>query len=274
MIRLNKFHLFAIAFLILNVSVIAKDIKKPFSFVQICDTQLGFIPENYKQDLETLRQTVKQVNQLNPDFVVICGDLVNQASDSTYSDFNKIKECFSMPCYCTPGNHDLGNIPNDTTLGFYRKTIGKDYYEFHNKGYSFIVTNSQLWKSYVAKESEKHDKWVKKALKKQHKKQRPIFVIGHYPLYVEDAEEKEAYFNLPPKKREELFSLFKQSNVLAYLSGHTHKTIINNYENIQLVSGETISVNFDKRPFGFRLWEVEADTVKQHFVALPIPGKN
>ena len=53
---------------------------------------------------------------------------------------------FKMPCYTAPGNHDVGNIPNDTSLKYYRKTIGKDYYKFKNKGYSFIVTNTQLWK--------------------------------------------------------------------------------------------------------------------------------
>ena len=69
-------------------------------------------------------------------------------------------------------------------------------------------------------------------------------------------------------KRQEILELFKQYNVDAYLSGHTHWIVINNYENIQLVSGETTSNNFDSRPYGFRLWQVSSDTIKHHFVSL------
>ena len=261
-LRLNKYLIIAI--LVFNISCTKE--QKPFSFVQLCDTQLGM--GGYEHDLKTFNQAVKQINDLNSDFVVICGDLVNNANDSSYSDFINIMKGFDIPCYVASGNHDVGNIPNDTTLSYYRKTIGKDYYEFQNKGYSFIVTNTQLWKINVENESEKHDLWFKETLKAQKSKQYPIFVIGHYPLYTEFPEEEDHYFNLPMTKRESILESFKENNVIAYLSGHTHKLTINNYENIQLVSGETTSKNFDDRPFGYRIWQVSSDTIKHHFVAL------
>ncbi len=254
-----------VALLVFSISCSERE-EKPFSFVQVCDTQLGM--GGYEHDVKSFEMAVKSINELNPDFVIICGDLVHHASDSSYADFLKIKEGFKMPCYVAAGNHDVGNIPNDTTLGYYRKTIGEDYYEFKNKGYSFIVTNSQLWKANVAHESEKHDKWFKETLLSPGAKKNPVFVIGHYPLYTEFLEEEEHYFNFPLNKRQELLKLFSQNNVIAYLSGHTHKMVINKYKNIQLVSGETTSKNFDKRPMGFRLWQVSPDTIKQDFVAL------
>jgi len=68
--------------------------------------------------------------------------------------------------------------------------------------------------------------------------------------------------------RNELLELFENNNVKAYISGHKHELIINNYKNIQLVTGETTSKNFDKRPMGFRYWEVLSDTLKHHFIPL------
>ena len=239
---------------------------EPFSFVQMCDTQLGM--GGYDHDLKSYKTAVNQINALKPDFVVICGDLVHDPNDSSFSDFKRIIEGFKMKCYPAPGNHDVGNIPNDTTLNYYRKTIGKDYYKFKNKGYSFIVTNTQLWKVNVENESERQDNWFNETLKDPSVNNNPVFVIGHYPLYVESPEEEENYYNFPLIKRKEILTLFKQNNVKAYLSGHTHRTIINNYENIQLLSGETTSKNFDERPLGFRLWEVTLDTITQHFVSL------
>jgi 3',5'-cyclic AMP phosphodiesterase CpdA len=241
-------------------------VPKPFTFVQLCDTQLGM--GGYEHDVNTFKQAVKQINQLNPDFVVICGDLVNDAADTSYSDFKNIMKGFTVPCHVAPGNHDVGNIPTDTSLRYYRETIGKDYYDFLHKNNAFLVTNTQLWKVNVKADSEKHDNWFKKTLEMQSDKQYPIFVIGHYPLYTEFPEEEEHYFNIPTDHRKAILEQFKQSNVVAYLSGHTHKLVVNNYENIQLVSGETTSKNFDHRPFGFRLWQVSPDTVKHHFVAL------
>lgn len=245
-----------------------EDGLKLFSFVQICDTQLGM--GGYEQDIQAFKQAVKQINVINPDFVVICGDLIDRSAKGSFSDFIKIKESLNMPCYCAPGNHDVRNIPNDSTLSYYRSIMGKDYYEFQHKGYSFIVTNSQLWKVNVENESEKYDNWFKETLLTQGDKNIPVFVIGHYPLFVDNPLEEENYFNFPPVKRAEILELFTQNNVLAYLSGHRHELVINNYENIQLVSGETTSLNFDDRPLGFRVWEVLSDTIKHNFIPLQV----
>lgn len=258
------------SFLFLSLSC-SQSIQKPFSFVQLCDTQLGM--GGYQHDVRSFEQAVLQINKLNPDFVVICGDLVNDATDSSYVDFKHIMDGFNMNCYPAPGNHDVGNIPTDTTLKYYRKTIGADYYTFQNKGYPFIVTNTQLWKVEVENESAKHDAWFTHTLDSLGRGNSSVFVIGHFPIFLESPDEEEVYFNLPPAKRKEILTHFVKNNVVAYLSGHKHETVINTYENIQLVSGETTSKNFDKRPLGFRLWEVSPDSVSHSFVPLQVVEK-
>lgn len=195
-------------------------------------------------------------------------NLVHNANDSSYTDFKSIKNGFKMPCYLAPGNDDVGNVPSISTLNYYRNKIGKDYFTFENKGAAFVVTNTQLWKIDAGYESVKHHRWIKKTLDSLSTSNIPVFVIGHYPLFLKTPEEKEVYFNLPIEIREEILELFKQSHVKAYLSGHTHETIVNNFENIQFVSGETTSKNFDKRPLGFRLWNVKSDSMYHEFVPL------
>jgi len=132
-----------------------------------------------------------------------------------------------------------------------------------------VVTNTQLWKAPLKDESEKHNAWVIQALKKAKKKRSPVFIVAHNPLYVKSSEEKDMYYNLPSDKRKELLALYEQCGVVAVLAGHTHRTIINNYKGIQLINGESTSKNFDKRPLGFRLWNVASPTsVKHKFVPL------
>ena len=81
----------------------------------------------------------------------------------------------------------------------------------------------------------------------------PSASIGN-PLYTKLPMEEEHNFNFPLIKRQELLKLFLQNNVVAYLSAHTHKAVIHSCEKIRPVSDETTSKNFDKQPFGFRLW--------------------
>ncbi len=240
---------------------------KAFTFVQICDTQLGM--GGYEHDVKSFGQAVKQINALRPDFVVVCGDLVHTPNDKSFADFNKIKLGFAIPCYCAAGNHDVGNPPTLSNLKRYRDVIGRDYYSFEHKGYTFVIVNTQLWKTPLEQEAEKHDSWFRETLKAAHGKGSPVFVIGHYPLFVKNPDEKSNYYNLPPEKRKELLNLYKQYGVVAMLAGHTHKTIINDYQGIHLVNGETTSKNFDKRPLGFRLWHVvSSKSIKHEFIPL------
>jgi serine/threonine-protein phosphatase CPPED1 len=255
----NKFVLLA---LILFLSAC----NRQFTFVQMCDTQLGM--GGYEHDKATFKQAVRQINNLDPDFVVICGDLVHWANDSSFNDFNNIKAGFNMPCHCAPGNHDVENTPSDTSLVKYRKAIGEDYFSFKNKGHAFIVCNTQLWKVPTENESDKHDLWFKETLAETGGNKNPTFIVGHYPLFVKEPNEKENYYSLSLEKRAEILVLLEQNNVAAWLAGHTHKRIVNSYNGIQLVNGETTSKNFDKRPMGFRLWNVSKDSIGHQFVAL------
>ncbi len=238
-----------------------------FTFVQICDTQLGF--SDYQKDLASFRRAVARINELNPDFVVICGDLVNTADDRSFSDFKEIKESFKMPCYCVPGNHDIGNQPAAESLHYYRRMIGKDYYEVEHKGATFLFVNTQLWKENLPNESEQQDVWLKERLQKAAGKGRPVFMVGHYPLFCRQADEADEYMNLPMEKRRELLTLYEQFHVVAVLHGHTHKLTLNQYKNIQMVGAETTSRNFDENPLGFRLWQVDKKLPPRHeFVPL------
>ncbi len=97
----------------------------------------------------------------------------------------------------------------------------------------------------------------------------PVVVVVHYPLFVKTPDEKENYYNIPPVKRMELLKLCEENGVVAFLAGHTHKLVVNEYKGIQLVNGETTSKNFDKRPLGFRVWHItDARPFRHEFVPL------
>ncbi len=62
--------------LIFSFIVVAEEAKpESFTFVQLCDPQLGF--GGYEHDVNSFKVAVQKINELKPDFVVICGDMVN-----------------------------------------------------------------------------------------------------------------------------------------------------------------------------------------------------
>jgi len=238
-----------------------------FDFVQMCDPQIGFT--EYAEDLKRFAEAVKQINALHPDLVVICGDLVNTPDEKSFADFNAAKARFAVPCHVAAGNHDIGNNPTPESLERYRRLAGKDYYSVDHKGCTFVVVNSQLWKTPVAEETDRQDAWLKRTLESAAKQQRRIFLVMHHPLFTKEAEEPENYFNLLPEKRRDLLSLFERCGVVAVLAGHTHTTAIAEYHGIQMVTSENTSKNFDKRPYGFRIWHIGADRpYRNEFVPL------
>lgn len=238
-----------------------------FTFVQVCDPQLGY--KDYEREAASFRRAVRQINRLGPDFVVICGDLVQDAGAGSFADFTAIKEGFEMPCYYVPGNHDVGNKPTAESLDFYRQTLGADYFSIAHKGTVFVFVNMSLWKEHVPEETEKQDAWLSQTLAEASAAGAQIFVVGHYPLFTKHAGEWENYFNLPKKTRRRLLELFERYQVAAVLTGHRHRLVVNRYGRIQMVSGETTSRNSDKRPLGFRVWTVNAARPPEHvFVPL------
>ena len=74
--------------------------RQTFRFVQICDTQLGFGAMGYDADLKSFQQAVRQVNAMKPDFVVICGDLVNTPEAKAFADFKNVLAKCNVPCHC------------------------------------------------------------------------------------------------------------------------------------------------------------------------------
>jgi predicted phosphodiesterase len=236
---------------------------EPFTFVQVSDPQLGW-GYGYDNDVNSLKQAVSHINGLKPDLVVFCGDMVNSFNDSSVADFLQISGELTMPSYCAPGNHDVGNSPTVSSLERYRQAFGPDYFSFEHKGYTFAIVNTSLWKAPLAGESEKQDEWLRQTLAAAHDKNSPVFIVGHHPFYLTSPNEAEEYYNLPPAKRIELLDLFKESGVVAVLGGHRHLLVINEYMGIQMVNGEVTCRHFDGSPLGFRLWNVDSPTSIRH----------
>jgi 3',5'-cyclic AMP phosphodiesterase CpdA len=241
-----------------------------FTFVQISDPQLGkggSAPNPYEFTVSSFKRAVRLVNALEVDFAIICGDLIHRAyqDPNSLADFKEIQAGFTVPCYIAPGNHDVGDggsRPTVSSLNRYRQEFGEDYFSVEHKGYTFAIANTSLWRYQVQGESETHDSWFKQTLAAARDKNSPVFVAQHYPI---------ADLRLSAADELELLTLLDTSGVVAVLAGHKHRLIVEDYNGIQLVAGESTGQNDDGRPLGFRIWHVDSPTSITHdFIPLEL----
>lgn len=241
--------------------------RRGLRFAQVCDVQLGM--GGYAHDVASFMQCIAELNQLRPDFVLFCGDMAHDTEDEeAFVHFNRLRAGLTMPSYCVPGNHDVGNEPTAELLARYRRLFGPDRYTFDHKGMRFILVNTQLWKSPVAMETDDQERWLWATLEASRAESRPVFVVGHYPLFTHNANEDEYYFNLPLGRREDLLGMYRDHGVRALLNGHTHRNLTQTYDDLELVSSASTSHNYDHAPLGYRLWRVDAERVRHEYLGL------
>ena len=264
--------------------------KQPFTFVQLCDPQIhirqGDSIFQVEGTIQRYQAAIKQINALNPDFAVICGDHVQRSNDESFTIFMDLQKAFSIPCYSTPGNHDYNPVRGDERptverLELYRQYFLDDYHTLEHNGYGFVFINTPLYlakeggdiwrvdpfEGAIREEYEKQDAWLRSTLLTCKKKKMPVFIIAHHPLHPEMPGLAPGVLSV--ELRRDLFNLFKETGVVAVLGGHGHQMFIKEYEGIVFVHAHTTSFILEKDPekrddFGFRLWHVHTDGTFTH----------
>src|SRR5258708_12195745 len=136
-------------------------------FVQMADPQFGMYSNNadFSQETANFEFAIANANRLRPSFVVVCGDLINQAGDAGQTaEYLRVAATLdrSIPLHNVAGNHDVGNSPTPASLTAYRAKFGPDYYIFRHADFTGIVLNSSLIQhpENASDEAAKHAAWL------------------------------------------------------------------------------------------------------------------
>src|SRR5262249_325131 len=125
--------------------------EAPFFFIQITDTQFGMYESNegWEQETALFSRAVASINRLRPRFVIMSGDMANQAVGepepaAQVAEFQRVAGGIdpAIPLLYVSGNHDVGNRPTPDALAAYRQEFGDDWYTFWAGGACGLVLNS------------------------------------------------------------------------------------------------------------------------------------
>jgi len=249
-----------------------KTSNEPWLFVQLTDPQFGMFDGNAGFEKETVlyEKAVAKINKLNPDFVVITGDFVNdQNSASQIDEFKRITAKIkpAIPVYYSPGNHDIGQVPTSESLEKYKKNYGSDRFSFKHKGSAFIGFNSGLIKAKLEKPEQEQFSWLAKKLEES-RKAKHMLLFCHYPFFNKTVDEPEVYSNIGTEYRLKYLELFKENGVEAVFCGHHHNNGLATYGNVELVTTSSLGKPLGKAPSGFRIVKVYSDRIEHEYFGL------
>ncbi|ELP34382.1 metallophosphoesterase [Rhodopirellula baltica] len=254
--------------------------SKPYFFMQLADPQYGMFTGNQGLDREKVlvEQAVEHINRLQPKFVIVCGDLTNatpnqaryEAQVTQYQqDFSLIDSKIPLVCVC--GNHDVGNRPNAESIARYTHHFGDDYFSFWVGGVFHVVLNSSLLKdpSDAPERLQQQQAWLERQL--QHprvKDAKHIFVFLHHPLFLEQEDEPDQYFNIPLERRTPLIALLKEARVRAIFAGHYHRNAYGRAGEMEMITTGPVGRPLGKDPSGLRIVQVQETSIQHNYHAL------
>jgi len=145
-----------------NAVRIIPEYKDEYYFIHITDTHLPthlyyYEPgsESDTSEIQDLREVIKDINIINPEFVLLTGDFINEGEledylgRKYYSRSQRLLTEFETPVYLLAGNHDIGGwvatpMPNGTARRNWWKFFGwKRLYDpppgapWYTQNYSF-----------------------------------------------------------------------------------------------------------------------------------------
>lgn len=115
-----------------------KNKPENFSFAIVADRTNG-------HRVGVFRSAIEKINDLQPEFVLSVGDLIEGYTTDTvelrrqWNEFNGLLKPLQMPFFRVPGNHD---VSNEVQKALWAKQFGRDYYHFIYKDVLFLVLNS------------------------------------------------------------------------------------------------------------------------------------
>lgn len=243
---------------------------KPFTFVQMSDTQIGFIDKSpqYTHSDSLMKAAVEAANALCPAYVFITGDLVDNPADPVQDSVYRARVAgIKAPVYSVPGNHDYMGFTREKQEA-YIALRGYDRFSFRDRGCAFIGMDSNCIKDGVKEAEAEQWDWLVRELDES-KGCRYTFVFLHCPIVRESLDEKEDYFNFSKEQRTKYISLFKEKGVDVVFAGHTHQDYDTVIDGIRFVAAGPVGNALGHGTPGYNVVTVGESGVEVVYTSTP-----
>lgn len=254
-----------------------------FTFAFLTDIHVEFA----KNADEGFKTAIKHVNGMDPDFVVMGGDLIADAlgqteerATSLYELYLQLRKDIKCPVYDALGNHEefgiypKSGIDRDHELygdKMYEKLIRSRFYAFTEKGWRFYILDSveETWdRQYVGGVDSVQLDWIRKDLETVDPKM-PIVITTHIPLLTSFSQIRGGALaqnsrGLVVENSMEVLDAFEGHNLKLVLQGHLHILEEAYINDITFITGGAVSAKW---------WEGPKEGMEEGYVLLKVKGE-
>jgi len=198
---------------------------KPFTFLQISDSHVGFDKAANPDARGTFVETIAKIRALpdKPDFILHTGDITHLSKDAEFADADDIVREAGIPVFHVPGEHDaLDEGGGKAYLARYGKgTQGAGWYSFDHGGAHFIALNNvfNLRPGGLAHLGDEQIAWLKRDVAGL-SSSTPIVVFAHIPLWTAYAE-----WGWGTDDSAAALALLRRFGSVTVLNGHVHRVL-------------------------------------------------
>ena len=232
--------------------------------------------EGLEWDADRYREAIAAANRLRPAFVVMGGDMVDDPSSR--EQYETLMEITSeldpdIPMRWVPGNHDIAPdtvVPTSESIAAYREAYGPDYYSFAHGDLRFIVLDTvvidhpELADDALGEQME----FLRWEIDRLIEEGRRGVVFGHHPLFIQDPDEADSYWNLPSERRSVLLAELERGGVSHAFAGHWHRNAIARHRDLEMVTSGPVGYPLGDDPPGLRVVRVEPSRIVHHYHGL------
>jgi hypothetical protein len=252
-----------------------------FTFVQASDPQMGWTQCG---NMDYLRgTTISKINNINPAFVIVTGDLINSSKNSTQTTTYKNYAAginSGIPIYTLPGNHDISEPSSATNYSWwlsnlaYPTGLANPWYSFTYNDSLFICLDSGVFRSDWGGKQAEEIAWLTQTLADANSVgYSHIFVFMHISLCLTSVNE--AYmgstgFDLPVAIRGQLLTLFHKYKVRAVFQGHYHLNAYVKDGDLEIITTSSCTCGLGSPPTtpGIQIIKVFADHIEHEYRTL------
>lgn len=182
---------------------------------RIDDSQLGPIqfslPGEQPYPITMNAGAIAEIKRLNPDAVLVKGDLTESGTDEQFAAFREHYEgAFADKLFVARGNHDRYRDQNEF--------VGDQWIEL--PGITIALIDTTIPMQTTGRIDPPQFEWLNDQLSAS---TTPVIIMGHHQQWTE-GNRSDDYFGLHPDSSEALDALAaRHVCVLAYTAGHTHR---------------------------------------------------
>jgi hypothetical protein len=208
-------------------SALAAPIKhsgaRPFTFVQLSDSHIGFNKPPNADARATFREAIAKVVALpvRSDFIIHTGDVSQLSRDEEFDDAEQMLKAAGLPVFYVPGEHDMLDPEGGKAFlnRFGKGTRGAGWYSFDHRGVHFIglVNVADLKPGGMGNLGAEQLKWLTADLAGR-PSSTPIVVFAHIPLWTVYAD-----WGWGTDDAAEALKLLARFGSVTILNGHIHQ---------------------------------------------------